>query len=296
MGFIQDIRKLFSNRENACTNLTAEYTHKADSLAKNENQQNHPTETDEINAECTLDNSPRLETSSTDPDNGLEFLTTPGIIQGIKDIIKNADEYIKIISPYLNIYKDFKEFISCLTEAEKKKTKIKIDLIFGKEEMKPNEKREFYTIKTLKIHYSHNLHAKCYMNEKQALITSMNLSETSKNNHEIGIMFFKKQHEKIYENIESNMSTIIQDSEQYTLKPDAYCIICGNETFFDADHPACKNCYNELKTYYKSISYAKTFAQNFCHKCRGDGYPETKWNITFLQPICSRCTEQSAKT
>ena len=157
MGLIQGIKKLFSNRENACTNLTAEYTHKADPSVANENQQNHPAETDEINAKCTLDNSPRLETSSTDPDNGLEFLTTPGIIQGIKDIIKNADKCIKIVSPYLNIYKDFNEFISYLAEAEKKGPKVEIDLIFGKEEMKPNEKREFYTIKTLKIHYSHNL-------------------------------------------------------------------------------------------------------------------------------------------
>ena len=263
----------------------------------NENQQNHPAETDEINAKCTLDNSPRLETSSTDPDNGLEFLTTPGIIQGIKDIIKNADKCIKIVSPYLNIYKDFNEFISYLAEAEKKGPKVEIDLIFGKEEMKPNEKREFYTIKTLKIHYSHNLHAKCYMNEKQALITSMNLSETSKNNHEIGIMISKKQNKNLYENIENNISAIIQNSEPYILKPDAYCISCGTKTFFDAEHPACKTCYNELKTYYnKSINYPKTFAQNFCHKCGGDGYPETKWNITFLQPICSRCTEQSAKT
>ena len=52
------------------------------------------------------------------------------------------------------------------------------------------------------------LHAKCYINENTALITSMNLTESSQENYEIGIEIDQKH--KLYECIKKEIDENIK--------------------------------------------------------------------------------------
>ena len=61
----------------------------------------------------------------------MEFLTTKGIAASIEKIIRDAKEYIVIISPYVKVDSTY---LDRLYEAEQRH--IKIYLIFGKDDLR----------------------------------------------------------------------------------------------------------------------------------------------------------------
>ena len=107
--------------------------------------------------------------------------TTQSLI--IENIISESEQYLIIVSPYLQINKRLMpKFDDCF--ARNTKTLI----LYRENKLKPFELDWFLSYKNVTMLPVKNLHAKCYINEKTALITSMNLYEYSQiNNHEIGI-------------------------------------------------------------------------------------------------------------
>ena len=59
------------------------------------------------------------------------------------------------------------------------------------------------------------LHAKCYLNEKEAIVTSMNLySYSQDNNDEMGIYVTKKEDPELYEEISNEAKRLLRISEE----------------------------------------------------------------------------------
>lgn len=113
-----------------------------------------------------------------------EFLTTNGTSYNIENIIIDAKSKLILVSPYLQISKTFYER---LKDASNKNVSIKI--IYGKDELKPNERNSLAELKNVELYFFENLHAKCYFNETKMVITSMNMYEFSeKNNREMGVL------------------------------------------------------------------------------------------------------------
>ena len=76
-----------------------------------------------------------------------------------------------------------------------------INVVYGKGELRPEEKR-FLEGLGIELTFLENLHAKCYLNESEALLTSMNLHKYSQeNNDEMGILVSKEKDRKLYEDI-----------------------------------------------------------------------------------------------
>lgn len=222
----------------------------------------------------------------------MKFLTTKGIAASIEDIIKNSKEYIYIISPYVKIDDSY---IERLYEAEK--NGIDISLIFGKEEMKGFEKDKFRNFNKLKIYFLENLHAKCYFNERTALITSMNLHEYSeKNNREMGIEISKSENPDIYAEIEKEANSIKDNAKLYNLSFQnaksvniryvnyGYCIHCKTEIPFDREKPLCLNCFYGWRDCGSPICKEK-----YCHKCGKFIKESFNEQINFEYPLCNEC-------
>lgn len=96
-----------------------------------------------------------------------EFLTTNGTSFYIENIIMNAKSKLVLVSPFLQISKTFYER---LKDASNKNVAIKI--IYGKDDLKPNERNSLAELKNVKLFFFQNLHAKCYLNENKMVITS----------------------------------------------------------------------------------------------------------------------------
>lgn len=144
-----------------------------------------------------------------------KFLTTVGNSFYIEQIILNAEKDITIVTPFLKLSQTL---IDRINDAER--ADINITFIYGKSELIASQRAFLYSLKNLRIYFYSNLHAKCYHNERQMVISSMNLYEFSeRNNREMGVLIEKDQDSQMFDEavreIESikNASTLEKEFE-----------------------------------------------------------------------------------
>ncbi len=113
-----------------------------------------------------------------------KFLNTKKAVSEIEDLIRDADQRLILISPYLKLSKDFKELLTFRNNKDKITT-----VIFGKQELNPNEMKFLQGLRFVILKYNQDLHAKCYLSDDKMIITSLNLYEFSMNNNkEMGVL------------------------------------------------------------------------------------------------------------
>ncbi len=142
-----------------------------------------------------------------------EFLTTQGTSYYIEDIIRKAKNKLVLISPFLQISKTLFER---LKDADRQN--VKITLIYGKDELKPDEKKKLQELRNLSLYFFENLHAKCFFNEESMVITSMNMYEFSeKTNREMGVLIRAKGDEKVYNEAVKETDSILASAKKDSL-------------------------------------------------------------------------------
>jgi hypothetical protein len=138
-----------------------------------------------------------------------KFLTTVQVSAELEGIIREAKKYIYLVSPYQQINKHLKESLRCKDDEG-----VDIHYLYGKTE-KINEKELSFlqSLHRLNIYYHEAVHAKCYMNEKKMIITSMNIYEYSeRNNKEMGILLYKDNMPDAYEDAFQYIKDIIHNA------------------------------------------------------------------------------------
>ena len=233
-----------------------------------------------------------------------EFLTTTGVSYRLEEIIKSATERLVIISPFLRVNERIKELLE-----DKDRLKIDVRVIYGKNELQPEENNWLESMTSIRTSFCKNLHAKCYLNENEALLTSMNLYEFSQiNNNEMGLIVAREKEPELYNEILQESMRIVRVSEEIRVtvarveatedgkgpsgaqkterKPrpnletpkDGFCIRCKAGLSADPTQPYCKRCYASWRRYEN-----KEYEEKHCHMC-GNEYA-----ATLLKPLCFAC-------
>ena len=113
----------------------------------------------------------------------MEILGTTKISYEIEQLLNNSEKYLVIVSPYLKLNQRLKVRLS---DAIKKEGEVYF--LYRENGLMPAELDWLHSFKKIHVHSIDNLHSKIYLNEKYAIIASMNLYEYSQiNNHEIGV-------------------------------------------------------------------------------------------------------------
>ena len=119
-----------------------------------------------------------------------KFITGKNLENAVFDIIGKAKKILLIVSPYIKLDKNFENHFDIHFNCPN----VHILLVFGKNENNLNRSMSkfdldyFKKFTNISIIYVSNLHAKYYGNEKNGLITSINLYDYSfKNNIEYGV-------------------------------------------------------------------------------------------------------------
>jgi hypothetical protein len=121
-----------------------------------------------------------------------KFLKGNELNSELEKIFDKAEESIILISPYIKLHNRIKSVLrSKLNDPQ-----IEVTVVFGKNEedlSKSMQEEDFNFLKefpNIEIRYEKRLHAKYYANEKNAILTSMNLHSFSQdNNIEAGVLF-----------------------------------------------------------------------------------------------------------
>ncbi|MCE5346722.1 MAG: phospholipase D family protein [Bacteroidales bacterium] len=238
-----------------------------------------------------------------------EFLDTQGVSYYLKKLINNASDKLYLISPYLQLNNQLK-----LSLEDRHKFSIDIILIYGKvTDINPEDSEWLKNMLGIKLMFHKDLHAKCYFNEKEAIVTSMNLYMFSQqNNVEMGIYISKETDEQLYKQVADEVDRIKRGSEHRTIsvqkveiqkeeksikeltkkkienketkdfkgsKNTGYCIRTETEIPFNLEKPFSREAYKEW-----SKNGDIKYPENYCHFSGEPSYGET----CFYKPILKK--------
>lgn len=148
-----------------------------------------------------------------------KFLKNHGISEGIENLIRNANRKLVLISPYWQLSDPIKR-----TLQSKVRDGLSVQAVYRDEQQRPEDIDwlEQQQIPALSLT---NLHAKCYINEIQCIVTSLNLYERDQvHNLEMGILIDRQEDADLYAEVAKEVSIILAMTAQsaatrHTIKP-----------------------------------------------------------------------------
>lgn len=218
-----------------------------------------------------------------------KFLDTTGVSYHLQQLINNANERLVLISPFLKINERIKQSLE-----DKDRLKIDIRIIYGKNELQPEENNWLKSLQSVRSSFCQNLHAKCYLNEREAIITSMNLYDFSQiNNNEMGIWISKEDDPDLYRDVYQEAMRLIRISDEIKISVEkissekinnevseagSFCIRCKKVIAFNKTQPYCIECFKKWNRYKN-----KNYKESHCHICGNEN------ESTINKPVCYNC-------
>jgi phosphatidylserine/phosphatidylglycerophosphate/cardiolipin synthase-like enzyme len=226
-----------------------------------------------------------------------KFLTTHATAYYIEEVIQRAAERLMLITPYLKLSKTLLER---LKDADRRG--VSITIVYGKDQLRPEEKRKLGELENLVLRFMENLHAKCYYNERHAIIGSMNMYEFSeKNNREMSILLVVEEDAEAFEDTLREVRSILDASEEKQLRVarkatatspaprqksahgrapghKGCCIRCGDSVRYDPWTPLCNDCYRTWAAWGN-----EEFQERYCHRCGNEQH------TSKASPLCYTC-------
>lgn len=139
-----------------------------------------------------------------------KFLNTSATNYFLEELIKGAKDRLVLISPFLKLNDRIKELLE-----DKNRLKIDVRIVYGKSELQPQEIEWLKAQSYIRTSFCKNLHAKCYLNEENAIVTSLNLYEFSQiNNNEMGILIRRDDDAELYKDTYEEAQRIIRISDE----------------------------------------------------------------------------------
>lgn len=139
-----------------------------------------------------------------------KFLNTSATNYFLEELIKSARDRLVLISPFLKLNDRIKELLE-----DKNRLKIDVRIVYGKNELQPEEINWLKELEYLRTSFCKNLHAKCYLNESACIITSLNLYDFSQiNNNEMGILVTRHDDSDLYKEAYEEAQRIIRISDE----------------------------------------------------------------------------------
>lgn len=121
-------------------------------------------------------------------------------------MIKKATKNIILVSPFVKVAPRLRDLI-----IDRATSGVDVRLVYGKSQLSARETSWLSGVDAIKTSYVENLHAKCYMTESHAVITSLNLYAFSQvNNYEMGVCFSRRSDAQLFESALAEVRTILR--------------------------------------------------------------------------------------
>lgn len=139
-----------------------------------------------------------------------KFLNTTGVSYHLEELIKTTKDRLILISPYLQFHKRVKDHLENLNIQKRD-----IRIIYRENKLQVEESNWLESQIGIRTSLCNSLHAKCYLNENEAIVTSMNLySFSQQNNDEMGIHVTKENDTDLYNDIYDEVQRLLTISEE----------------------------------------------------------------------------------
>lgn len=250
----------------------------------------------------------------------MDVLSSTDISREVLALIEGAKQVLILVTPY------FDPWDRLTTELKRAAMRpgIKVVLLLrgGEDRAKQEEKSRDVQAAGVQVGFLSRLHAKVYISESQAIVTSMNLLKSSAlDSWELAIRAHAREDAALFQEIIKHTKGLVdraKDEREYAAKsktaanvaalnelagavagaraPAAavaasrkavakkgHCIRCGEDILFNADRPLCADCFKAWAKYENP-----EYKEKHCHSCG-------KERVTSLaKPLCKPCWEAEA--
>lgn len=139
-----------------------------------------------------------------------KFLNTTGVSYHLEELIKSTTDRLILISPYLQFHNRVRDHIQNLNIQKRD-----IRIVYRESKLQLEESNWLESQIGVRTSVCSTLHAKCYLNENEAIVTSMNLySFSQQNNDEMGIYVTKKNDPELYNDIYEEAQRLLTISKE----------------------------------------------------------------------------------
>ena len=241
-----------------------------------------------------------------------KFLNTTGVSYHLEELIKGTKDRLILISPYLQFTERIKEHLSNLNIQKRD-----IRIVYRENKLQLEENNWLENQIGIRTSLCKNLHAKCYINENEAIITSMNLYEFSQqNNNEMGIWLSKTQDADLYNATLEEVQRLLTISEEIRVtvkkvtadtppktekksvetkqtsnktsdKSTGFCIRTGVPVPFDIERPFSYEAYKKWNEYAD-----RDYSERYCHFSGEDSGGQTSMNKPILAKNWKKAKEK----
>lgn len=216
-----------------------------------------------------------------------KFLKGNDLNAELERVFENAESQIILVSPYIKLHDRYKSAL--LTKADN--PHIEIIILFGKNEddlsksMQQDDFDFFKQFPDIEIRYEKRLHAKYYANETKAILTSMNLYDSSQNNNiEVGVLMerslkgsFTGENE-LDNNSWEYLKTVLEQSELlFEQKP----VFEKKNLLSSLKYVKSEIEVDKLSDFFKNIKYKKVYKKKEQEITKTESNSKTETNFGF---------------
>jgi len=209
----------------------------------------------------------------------------------IEQIINNSEKTLSLMMP---VFRLTDKLFSLLVNAAERN--VQTTIMFSSDELDLFDKSRISELPHIDICHCDGLNSRCYFNEKDMIITSIELHNFhEKKSGDISIAISRIKDDTLYKDAKElfnkfyETSVIIISSKDKIRKKTTdsvnlfhgFCIRCAIPISFNLTKPYCRNCMNEIK-----IKNESSERDNFCHSCA------KKTDVNFNQPRCPECSNK----
>lgn len=245
-------------------------------------------------------------------------VTDDAVASSVLQIIREAREFVVLVSPYNAFWTHLKNEIQVATQR-----KVRVSAIYNSSSYARGDGIEWLLTQGATVYQLPNLHAKLYLNESSAMLSSMNLTQgSSRNSMDVGMLVsgtdgvykdllgYARRLVSLATRIEAGTGQSKDDDRQTEAPVHAdndslldrilpnrgelsksalktvrawltqgRCIRCRKVIPYAADNPLCDEHFAVWNRFGN-----KDYVEKYCHKC---GKP---YRTTYANPLCAACT------
>jgi hypothetical protein len=139
-----------------------------------------------------------------------KFLNTSAANYYLEEIIRLAHDRLVLITPVLKLNDRVRELLE-----EKNEARIEVHVAYERSELLPEEIYWLRALSFIRTSFCRNLHAKCYLNERFCIVSSLNLHELSHaKSNEIGVLVSRDDDEELFHSLFDEAHRIIRISDE----------------------------------------------------------------------------------
>jgi phosphatidylserine/phosphatidylglycerophosphate/cardiolipin synthase-like enzyme len=221
-----------------------------------------------------------------------EYLTVRAAISALERLAQRAQRRVVLISPYIKFPRTLE---SSFKQAAKRG--VEIVVVCREKDLRREERDRLVGLGRVTLYFLEELHAKCYCNEEELLIGSLNLYDHSEqNNFEMTVRLSREGDSEAFSAAKGDVEYIIEEARRKTGGPltriakaaasavfprgpkSGFCIRCAKAVVYTPTAPLCEKCYESWATW-GNVDYP----EDYCHRC-GRERATSK-----AKPLCPKC-------